>query len=182
MDVHFVRANGPTLHDRKDRPECFVEGPSLAVGRVMNALPFCLANDIARIGWPDTGDLRRPAAERADARANCYTFDGLPQKTQQQLRAFAAIRVGDWVMVPDIETSGLLYAGQVTQPYSYVPGPPDPYEAAHRVSVRWFMDGNQPLRLWARRLGFRTSGWWLWAYHQLSPAEGAAVVRAIEGA
>lgn len=169
-DLYFVRANGDTSHNEPGTP-AFVPGePPTSPDAYFNYAGYSLTHGFARIGWPDTGDLRSvPAKERA--RALGYTFASLPQHVRKYLDAFRDIPVGGVVLIPDPDAAapGTLYVGTVTRPYHYVPD--HPYECAHRVGVAWDRDPAGWATYSADELGIGIrGGWWLWAFHRLGGA------------
>jgi hypothetical protein len=165
----FVRANGDTVHNDPDARDAFVSGePPEWPATYFNYVDFCLEHDIARIGWPDTGDLRAvPAKERALARG--YSFHSLDDYVQRYLSRFRDTVAGSVVLMPDPDAArpGTLYIGRVNRPYHYVPQ--TPYECAHRLGVAWNRSAGKPVAYQAGDLGIGIQGgWWLWAFHDLS--------------
>ena len=69
-----------------------------------------------RIGWPDTGDLKKTS--ETGALANGYTLSILASSYQKYLISFANISEGSIILMPDVENPGDLYLGEVDRPYS----------------------------------------------------------------
>lgn len=73
---YFLRVNGDTLHNNPNRSNYYVPGelPHYPA-TYFNYLGFCFERNIARIGWPDTGDLN--ALSKTGALAQGYSLDSL---------------------------------------------------------------------------------------------------------
>ena len=180
MDVYLVRANGKTVHNDPSRAGCYVErSVSDAGGDEFDFSDYCARAGFARIGWPDVGDLGQPPQRRAGARADCYDLDSLRRDepgVADDLLAFAAIAVGSAIVMPQKASASLAYVGRVTEPYRYLPGPPEPYECAHRVGVAWLSQGKAARRFAASRLGLSTrGGFWRWRFARLTGGSAEAV-------
>ena len=167
MDVYFVRANGESAHADPQRAEAYVERATSGRGARFNDLSYCLRAGFAALAgrtWAIC--VIRPKTRSGRGRTLTGWAD-LDPKHRRYLEEFAAIAVGDLVLVPDPDRSGLLYAGQVDKPYHYLFGPPEPYEAAHRVGVAW-IGGSSPRTFYAKKLSIQTAGgWWRGAFHRL---------------
>jgi hypothetical protein len=167
-DYYFIRPNGDTAHNDPAKPDAFVAGEQPTFpATYFNQADYCLENSIARIGWPDTGDLRR-VPQKLGALARAYDFRSVPEHVQKYLTRFRDIVPGSVVLMPDPDsgTAGTLYIGTVTSPYDYMPALP--YECAHRVGVRWDRDARGWAAYLAADLGIGIQGgWWLWAFHHL---------------
>lgn len=180
---YFIRANGGSVHVDPSVPNAHVEGqPALPASGQYNHIEYCLRHGIARIGWPDTGDLR--IASKSDALANAYELATLPPHVQAYLRDFREIEVGSVVLVPDKSVTGSLIIGVVTKEYSYFHNAPDhPYENAHRVGVRWDQAGSGFARYTADELGLSTKGgFWLRAFHRIDNDRNAGLIERIDAA
>lgn len=179
---YFVRANGGTSHADPRNARCFVAGePAPPPGKQLNHLPYCIQNRIARIGWPDTGDLRAET-EKAGALARCYSLSTLEDRHRRYLEQFRCIRVGDLILVPDVTSRGAVCIATVTRGYWYFHDvPTHPYENAHRVSVRWDEDSRGVIRYDAESLGLSIrGGCWLWAFHAFDEARNGRLISSIE--
>jgi len=163
---YFVRANGETLHNNPRRTEAFVAGePPEYPQTYFNGLSFCFRENIVRIGWPDTGDLR--TRDRKGALARAYSLQTVPEHVKGYLETFRSIRPGSVVLVPNKDATGDIYIAQVTSGYDYYHSvPTHPYEHAHRVGVRWDRDQrNQPIIYHASLLGIPIrGGFWTRAF------------------
>ena len=114
------------------------------------------------------------------------TLGALSDHVRGHLREFREIVVGAGVLMPDPHRPGVLFAGDVTLPYSYFFELPNhPFECAHRVGVRWDLDPAtaRPREYRAEELGVTTrGGWWLWAMHRLTVERHGALVGRINAA
>jgi hypothetical protein len=176
---HFVRVNGDTGHNDPAKPQCYVKDePPRWPTRFFNYVDYCFANNLIRIGWPDTGDLRN--VSDVPARTPCY--EHLHERHRRYLRNFRDIQPGEGVLMPDKQRPGVLFAGVVTTPYSYFHDVPrHPYENAHRVGVKWDRHGGVPVEYSTDDFGISIhGGWWLWAYHKLDARRYEALVRRID--
>jgi hypothetical protein len=180
---YFVRPNGAKmLHNDPAVPHCYVPGePPAYPKRSYNYLAFCLQHGIARIGWPDTGDLA--AGDKSGALATCYSLDTIRPYQRKYLLQFRDIAVGSVVLSPDKEAPGDLCMGEVTKRYHYYHSVPEhPYECAHRIGVKWDRgrDG-QPVRYTAAELGIVVpGGFWRRAFHRIDVTQKAGLIRRIE--
>jgi hypothetical protein len=183
---YFIRANGETIHSDSSRPDCFVEGePTATHGNPhYNAVPYCLENNIARIGWPDTGDLRHVPAKVGALKA-CYDFQLLKPHYQEYLLGFRDIAIGSGVLMPDRDRPGVLYSGNVISGYDYFYQLPEhPYECAHRIGASWDHQDLAPVEYDAVRdfgLGIR-GGFWTRAFHRIDRTQKADLIRRINDA
>jgi hypothetical protein len=178
---YFVRANGDTLHSDGRRPECFVAGEPVTAGKAyFSHVDYCLRHGIARVGWPDTGDLRQ-LPRKIGALCRCYDFSSIEPHERQYLLAFLDIAVGSVVLMPDKDRPGTLYIGNVIKPYEYFHHPPQhPYECAHRVGVDWDrnVDGFLEYRAAELGLGIR-GGFWARAFHRIDASQKASLIERI---
>jgi hypothetical protein len=180
-DYYFVRVNGRTAHNDPAKVDCYVEGePPVYPATAYDYAEYCLRYDVVRLGWPGAGDLRR--GEDVPDATPCYgTFS---DHVRGHLREFRSIPVGAGVLMPDRQRLGVIYAGDVTLPYSYFfEIPAHPFECAHRVGVRWDLDPatGRPMEYRAEDLGITTrGGWWLWALHRLTSDRHADLVARID--
>lgn len=166
MNYYFVRVNGQPLHSNPVKSECFVEAEPASVKRsgYSNYLEFCLQNDIVRMGWPDTGDLR--TKDRRGAKSNCYTLESLHTHIRQYLLKFLDIAPGSVIVVPDKDNPGDVYICEVTKPYWFETD--GPYECSHRLGVKWIRDAEgKPVTFSAEKLGIPTASWWLRAFKEI---------------
>ena len=179
-DYYFIRANGHTKHNDPAKPDCHVPGePPAYPDTTFNYVDYCLGYDVIRIGWPGTGDLRHAP----DVPESTACYGTLPDRARAYLRAFKGIAVGSAVLMPDRRHPGVVFAGDVTLPYSYFHEVPShPFECAHRVGVRWDRDPEtaMPAEYRAEDLGMSArGGWWLWAFHHLTSEKHGELVRRI---
>lgn len=143
MAVFFIRSNGISRHANPKKPDCFVPNATPNGEAKFEISAYCIEQGIARIGWPDTGDLRF-VPEKKGALARCYTFDELKPIHRKYLLSFRGIAPGDLVLTPSGTAKHHAYLGRVVHGYHYDPAG-GYYEAAHRVSVIWLMDGPEGL-------------------------------------
>jgi len=161
MDVWFVRSNAVPVHNNPSNPSEYVPGEPFV--KKANYRNECLSGGFARIGWPNTGDLRQPGLNRRAPRGS-YTFERLDEDYEKHLRyrgyltRFANILTGDLILMPSGTTLSEVYhvhigivvlrdstTGEVTsthpgqKSYHYVPYGKY-YECSHRVDVLWSKD------------------------------------------
>jgi hypothetical protein len=146
-------------------------------------VPYCLTHGIARIGWPDVGDLRH-VPRKVGAAVDCYDFDSrrVGPHVRKYLLAFRDITVGSVVLLPDRDRPGVLFIGEVTRGYDYSYDPPrHPYECAHRVGVAWDRRDGQAVEYRADDLhiGIR-GGFWTRAFHRIDAAQKRDLIERIE--
>lgn len=158
--LYFLRVNGQTVHNNPADQMCFVAGePPTYPTTSFDYLQYCFANDVVRIGWPDTGDL----ATGNGKMARCYTLQGLRPYVQQYLQTFQGIAPGDEILVPDKASPGFFHVCTVTRPYHYFHATPaHPYECAHRLGVEWDREFNGVPRVyqaWACGISIRGGFW-----------------------
>jgi hypothetical protein len=98
MNVWFVRSNVDTSHNQPSTPN-YVPGepPDYPVTK-FDYRGKCLAEGFARIGWPNTGDLRNMGEGRLAV--NGYTFESLDEFSKSCLTEFRLIRTGDLILIP----------------------------------------------------------------------------------
>jgi hypothetical protein len=149
MKAYFVRTNGCSVHGGS-RAEAFVAGEP--EGR-FDYREKCLAEGFARIGWPNTGDLRNGLAARLAPHG--YSLGSISDRYRRYLERWADISVGDLILIPAGEGKYQAHLGVVTlrdrdtrQEIESPVGAPayyffhdvangEYYECAHRVDVRW---------------------------------------------
>ena len=126
MDIRFIRSNGDTAHNDPKTPD-FVPGePPQGPTTAFDYRHKCLAEGFARIGWPNTGDLRAAGAGRLASQG--YSFATLGEETQRYLTEFVAICTGDLVLLPARDADqdvhlGLLFVAPDRAVRSWVSGP-----------------------------------------------------------
>lgn len=178
MGYYFIRVNGNSGHtDPYQKSHYIPDEPTHGPNHFFNYLDFCFREDIARIGWPDTGDLR--TSNQAGKLTSGYTFETLAPYIQRYLEEFRAITVGETVLVPDKAAPGRLYIGEVTKPYHYYHQVPiHPYECAHRLGIRWDRDAHGiPIPYSAKELGISIQGgFWLKAFFPIDRSGSSAVI------
>ena len=171
--VWFVRSNGETAHADPTDPGLYVPGEPPGE---FDYRERCLELGFARIGWPNTGDLR--AWGRGRLAPGEYD---LPSYVRRYLDQFAGICNGDLILIPAGAAKGDVHVGIVTNhnEVSAAPGIPAyyyhhdvpngaPYECAHLVDVRWLREpGGEAIVRRVDRLG----GLWLRAF---GPVHAAA--------
>ena len=167
-NYYFVRVNGKTGHNNPGNALFYVpdEPPAYPKTR-FNYLKFCLDHEIVRIGWPDTGDL---SANGANKLAHGYDLSTIKPDKRKYLEEFCRVPLGSVILVPDADKSGDLYIGVTTGSYRYhYDIPQEPYECAHRISVRWDKgrDGK-PKTYEADQLAIQRNGIWRKAFQLLN--------------
>lgn len=145
MAVYFIRSNGESSHCPPCEPKCFVPNATPDGKSKFELSEYCIAQSIARIGWPDSGNLRY-VPEKVGALAQCYAFDTLKPIHRKYLLAFRDIAPGDLIITPHSAVKHHAFLGRVTRGYHYEPVN-GYYEAAHRVSVDWLMNGPEGLAI-----------------------------------
>lgn len=175
---YFIRVNGDTNHNNPGRGQWYVEGePPKFPATYFNYLRYCLQNSIVRIGWPDVGDL--VAGGKRGALASGYDLASLPDHVQRYLATFREVRPGETVITTDKDSTGDIYIGTVTKPYSYFHEPPmHPYECSHRVGVSWDRDARGvPVKYKAAALSIPTrGGFWTRAFQVLDNSSHASEI------
>ena len=162
MDFWFTTSHGDTIHNQPGTPN-YVEGepPQYPLIQI-NYREKCLNDGFARIGYPNTGDLndlgRGRLAPNGYSFSDVETVSGSPL-TQSQLKRFASIKVGDFILIPADQDLYQIHFGMVltidkkiVKPYInprinayyfyYDISKEDYYECAHRVNVQWARDEN----------------------------------------
>jgi len=174
---YFVRANGDTVHNNPGDCGAYVPGePPVYPTTRYNYVHFCLEHGIARIGWPDTGDLRMSAKYGALAKA--YDLATVHQRVRRYLAGFRKIAVGDVIVMP-VPAKPCVHVGDVVEPYHYLHNTPtQPYECAHRVSVEWDADHEgAPVMYFAADLSIGTrGGFWVYAFQMIENANKSAEI------
>ena len=182
-NYYFVRPNGGTSHNDPSQPQCYVPGePPTKPGGKVNYFEFCLKHGIARIGWPDTGDLRH--ADKRGALSQCYDIQTIKPLHRGYLEQFQKIAVGSVILLPDRDHPGILCLGDVTEGYYYFHEVPDePYECAHRVKVRWDRNSDGVVKYQAKKLGIDAPrGFWRRAFHQINLTQKPELIERIDAA
>jgi hypothetical protein len=178
VNVWFARSSGHTVHNNPATADFVAGEPPTFPATEFNYRGKCLADGFARIGWPNTGDIRGQAAGRLAGEG--YSFLELTENERHCLTRFAGIRTGDLILIPADLLEGDVHLGIVVHrsaPGSAVlsmrPGAPayyyyheipcgEWYECAHRVDVLWDHDAYvTPVvhqfpalgRIWRRAFG-----------------------------
>jgi hypothetical protein len=173
---YFIRANGSSLHNDPSRMDRYVAGePPL---NPFNYLDYSFRNNVARIGWPGTGDLCQAVA--SNFAVHPYSNKEFKKRHRDYLRQFFQILPGSVVLVPNKDAPGDIFMGLVTEGYRYwYETPEHPYECAHRVRVDWDRDRDgRPIRYKSIDLNIGIQGgFWMRAFHLLeqSPSGQAAI-------
>lgn len=149
MDVYFVRTNGNTVHAGARAEEIV---PGEPPGH-FDYRDKCLREGFARIGWPNTGDLRHSLTGRLARHG--YSLHSISPRHRRYLEEWSEIRVGDLILIPAGAGKYAVHLGVVTKrdresraelpartgdlAYYYFHDVPagEFYECAHRVDVRW---------------------------------------------
>jgi hypothetical protein len=159
MNFWFTTSHGNTCHNQPGTPN-YVEGEPPTYPLVaINYREKCLNDGFARIGFPNTGDLNELG--RGRLAPNGYSFYDVETisnspLTQSQLTKFAAIKAGDFILIPAEEQfqvhfglvltidKGIVrpYINPRPNAYYYYYAIPKGgyYECAHRVNVLWVKD------------------------------------------
>jgi hypothetical protein len=162
MSYWFTTWHGNTCHNQPNTPN-YVEGeppdyPSVKICYRKE----CLNKGFARIGYPNTGDLKDP--ERDRLAPNGYSIENVDSvsnnpNTKNQLLGFASIKAGDFIVIPAIDSMYDVHFGMVLttdreKVLPYINPRPDAYffyhdiengdyyECAHRVNVLWAKEEN----------------------------------------
>jgi len=162
MDFWFTTSHGETCHNKPVTPN-YVDGEPPTYPLVaINYREKCLNDGFARIGYPNTGDLKELGHGRLAP--NGYSFDDVEtisqsHLTQNQLTKFANIKAGDFILIPADEEQYQVHFGMVLKIDKGIISPyidPRPnayyyyndiakgdyYECAHRVNALWAKDEN----------------------------------------
>ncbi len=180
---YFIRANGGTFHANPKNSKCYVQGePDVGPKGYINHVPYCLAQGIARIGWPDTGDMSRDS--KIGALKSCYDLASLKPYIQRYLNQFRDIEIGSVVIMPDKDKSDRLYMGDVTGGYHYFHRlPQHTYENAHRVAVRWDRRGGAFAQYSASTIGLNIhGGFFRLAFHRIDVTQTHKLIDGINAA
>lgn len=184
---YFIRANGETVHGNPASPLYVPGEPPGNATPTFNYVDYCLRHGIARIGWPDVGDLRHVPA-KVGALLTAYDFNDderVGPRVRRYLREFLAIRKGSVVLLPDPRVRARLFLGDVVDGYDYRHEVPEhPYECAHRVRVAWDVDAaGVPVPYDAEDLGISIRGrFWPLAFHTLDAGSHADIIGSIRRA
>jgi hypothetical protein len=161
MDYWFTTSHGETEHVDPSTPDYVPGEPHLFPKPNINYREKCLLDGFARVGWPNAGDLKNNYVGRLAPGG--YSFQSLEKYKQGYLRNFAAIKAGDYIIIPADSDShvstGVVHFGfvlsqdkKICPPYIN-PRPDayyfyhdiangDYYECAHRVNVKWARNEN----------------------------------------
>lgn len=185
--IYFVRVNGKTAHNNPDYPELYMPGePPPYPQTIIRYTKYCLTNNVIRIGWPGSGDLKT-----ADIGSKLKRDYGMENKrlvcVQRYLEAFRDMPIGSVVLMPDKKRPGILYIGEITGPYKYFHDIKRGhwYECAHRHKARWDLNRKgTPREYHAHECGLTIiGGFWRWAFVQIDAlSNGAELVHGIEKA
>jgi hypothetical protein len=160
MDFWFTTSHGETCHNQLGTPNYFEgEPPQYPLVKINYRLK-CLTDGFARIGYPNTGDLKDLGHGRLAV--NEYTFANVEtishsRLTQSQLIQFSNIKAGDFILIPADQDQYQVHFGRVLTTdkkvvppyinprinayyYYYDIAKGDWYECAHRVNVQWVID------------------------------------------
>jgi hypothetical protein len=167
MDFWFTTSHGFTCHNQPGTPN-YVEGepPQYPLVQI-NYRQKCIREGFARIGYPNTGDLRQLGhgrlAPKGYSISDVETISG-SRFTKNQLNRFANIKAGDYILIPADEEPFQVHLGlvltnkrEIVQPYIhprinayyyyYDLAKGDYYECAHRVNVFWVNNENGDIRV-----------------------------------
>jgi len=180
ISVWFIRCGGESLHGEPGENR-YVDGQPRGK---YDHTAVCLRLGFARIGWPGSGDLRKPGWEKK-ARAT-YSGSELTATRERYLRQFGArVRVGDLVVVPSERGKPYFHLGRVEpapgrsfdSAYFYrwrwlsvtssMEQRGDFYENAHRVQVTWAKRGRETAAFRSPDL----SGYWRRAFSPVAKDE-----------
>jgi hypothetical protein len=114
----------------------------------------CVSKGIARVGWPNTGDLRAGRFGEGRLAPSGYSFESITVEQRRYLSEFSSILAGDLIVIPANEDAGDIHVGLVLTPDNKIESPylnprtaayyyyhniaeGDYCELAHRVNVIW---------------------------------------------
>lgn len=157
MKIWFIRTGGDTPLNNPYSPDYVPGEPPEYPKTYYNYREKCLEEGFARIGWPNTGDLREINPKRLAP--NGYNFQSIEPIHQKFLLKFKSIKAGDLILIPSIEATYSVYLGiALTVDKHKVPPYMNPrpdayyyyynldlgdwYECAHRVNVQWAKDST----------------------------------------
>ena len=160
MDCYFTTSHGDTLHNNPGTKDYVAgEPPINSSSRMINYRIECLVKGFARVGWPNTGDLRPDHFGESRLAPEGYSFSSLSKSQRNCLENFSKILAGDLIIIPADEETGVVHLGIVlTKDHQFIlpyidPRPSayfyfydipngDYYECAHRVNVKWAKGEN----------------------------------------
>jgi hypothetical protein len=163
MNIWFIRTGGDTPLNNPYSPD-FVPGePPTYPKTAYDYREKSLEEGFARIGWPNTGDLREENPTRLAP--DGYSFQTIEPLHRNFLRKFRSIKAGDLILIPSIEETYTAYLGialtinRLRVPPYINPRPDayyhyynldkgDWYECAHRVNVLWAKDSNDEFAIY----------------------------------
>jgi hypothetical protein len=190
----FTTSHGNTCHNEPGSSNYVAGEPPKFPLNLINYREKCLNEGFARIGYPNTGDLNELGLGRLAP--DGYTFHNIESiskspLTQNQLRKFATIKAGDYMLIPADEGKLEVHFGMaLTVNREIIPPYINPrpksyyyyhdvanggyYECAHRVNVKWCKDENGDFReFYVPEIG----GLWRQAFGRLSkPPESLRAV------
>jgi len=158
MECWFTTSHGDTVHNNPETNNYVPGEPPLHTSsRMINYRKECLKKGFARVGWPNTGDLRQDHRGEGRLAPEGYSFSSITGTQQNCLENFSKILAGDFIIIPADEEVGNVHLGIVLTtdklliPPYLEPRPNayfyhhnisagDYYECAHRVNVKWAMD------------------------------------------
>jgi hypothetical protein len=184
-DYYFVRVNGHTGHNNPDDRAAYVrDEPPTYPKTYFNHADRCLELGIIRIGWPNSGDLRRSPMQSPLARCH-YNFGTLKPHRRDYLLMFRDIPLRSVVLMPDKDQPGNLYIGEITGPYEFDYQPPaHPFECAHHHTVKWDCRRRETHVYSANDCGITIKGgFWRRGFAHLNELRGGErIIRRIETA
>lgn len=159
MNCWFTTSDGFTKHNNPNSPD-YVPGepPKDPNNSRIDYREECIAKGIARVGWPNTGDLRKDRLGEGRLAVNGYSFsEGISDEIRRYLTQFSSILAGDFIIIPANQEAEDVHIGMVITPdkkvekpninprtpaYYYFHDIPngDLYELSHRVNVIWAKD------------------------------------------
>ncbi len=158
MNCWFTTSDGNTLHNNPNTENYVAGEPPMNpnISRI-DYRKECIQKGIARVGWPNTGDLRSDRFGESRLAPRGYSFKSITDEQQRYLREFSSILAGDLIVIPANEEASDVHVGLVITPtkkiempymeprssaYYYFHDIPngDYYELAHRVNVIWAKD------------------------------------------
>lgn len=158
MNCWFTTSDGYTKHNNPNTVD-FVPGepPKDPNNPRIDYRIECIQKGIARVGWPNTGDLRANNFGNGRLAPKGYSFETITEEQRRYLIEFSSILAGDLIIIPANEDPGDVHVGLVITPDKKIEIPfknrrtsayyyfhdidnGDFYELAHRVNVIWAKD------------------------------------------